>query len=67
MINKRTNKQQTEITGECEERVELHCHTKMSEMDGLTDPENLSEGQSNWGTKLLPSQTAIVCRHWRRQ
>ena len=30
-------------------RVELHCHTKMSRMDGLNDVENIIETSASWG------------------
>lgn len=34
-------------------RVELHCHTKMSKMDGLTSMEDLVHKAVKWGHKAL--------------
>ncbi len=36
-----------------EKRVELHAHTKMSAMDGLSDPRGLVELAAGWGHKAV--------------
>ena len=36
-----------------EKRVELHCHTKMSEMDGVADVADLMKQARAWGHKAL--------------
>jgi DNA polymerase-3 subunit alpha (Gram-positive type) len=38
-----------EDTWENGRRVELHCHTKMSAMDALNDPERIVQLASDWG------------------
>ncbi len=34
-------------------RVELHCHTKMSEMDGVSDVKDLAKRAHDWGQQAI--------------
>ena len=40
---------QREDLYEGQHRVELHCHTKMSAMDGLNEPDKIVETAARWG------------------
>ena len=42
-----------------EKRVELHCHTKMSDMDAVTNPEDLVQRAYDWVIKRLPLQIMV--------
>lgn len=43
-------------------RVELHCHTKMSAMDGLNDAEQLVKTAAGWGSRQWQLPTTVLYR-----
>lgn len=44
----------TKRIDECQnKRVELHCHTQMSDMDGVSSPESIVKRAVEWGHKAL--------------
>lgn len=45
-----------------DKRIELHCHTKMSDMDGVSDVRKLSEGLMTGDTKQLQLLTTVLFR-----
>ena len=40
-----------------EKRVELHCHTKMSDMDGVSEAQALVARAHDWGHQRSPLRT----------
>ena len=50
-----------------EKRVELHCHTKMSDMDGVSEVQDLVKRVHDWGHKQLPLRIMELCRRSRMQ
>ena len=52
-IKKIPNFIETRLDSSLDKRVELHCHTKMSDMDGVTDVRVLVRRAYDWGHKAL--------------
>ncbi len=52
-INVSDKKDEIRTDTALEKRVELHAHTKMSQMDGLCDPKTLVKTAYNWGHKAV--------------
>lgn len=47
-----------------EKRVELHLHTQMSSMDGVTPVKNILNARLHGGIRQLPLLTMVLCRHF---
>ncbi len=43
----------TRMDNSARKRVELHCHTKMSDMDGVSDVKDIIKRAKKWGHKAL--------------
>ncbi|MDE5700486.1 MAG: PolC-type DNA polymerase III [Lachnospiraceae bacterium] len=43
----------TRMDNSARKRVELHCHTKMSDMDGVSDVKDIIKRARKWGHKAL--------------
>lgn len=52
-IKKATDFRTVRMDNEPEKRVELHCHTKMSDMDGVSDVVDIIKRAADWGHPAL--------------
>ncbi|MCI7107949.1 MAG: PolC-type DNA polymerase III [Agathobacter sp.] len=52
-IKKTSDFRQTRMDNSAEKRVELHCHTKMSDMDGVSDVKDIVKRAMKWGHKAI--------------
>ncbi len=43
----------TRMDNSAKKRVELHCHTKMSDMDGVSDVKDIIKRAKKWGHKAI--------------
>lgn len=61
-IKKGKDFRNSRVDNETLKRVELHCHTKMSEMDGVSTAEDIIKQAYSWGRRRLPLPIMGVCR-----
>lgn len=52
-IKKTADFRSTRMDNSAEKRVELHCHTKMSDMDGVSDVKDIVKRAMKWGHKAI--------------
>ena len=52
-IKKITDFTSIRMDNSAEKRVELHCHTKMSDMDGVSDVKDIVKRAMKWGHKAI--------------